>query len=272
MIRNYTHPVLRSDTDEIKGSAEINFNVTDNGDIIINPQVDNRELKELIQSDKATIHLDIVNKKCFHRRQMVIPHSEHSIELDPVHHPGGKYNVYGYVRINENNTNYELKSFHPDYKGAKFVLNKGAIISYLGSITFEYLKDFQTPQEKDSIFELNIHDDHEMGAFKVDYVSDTIQIVMNTNDHNQCFKTINAIDKSALVSMYIFPALIQAILDCQSSQYDDAHWADTILNVMEEKELNPDDPVFAAQRILADPINAITKSLTKLSMFEEEDE
>jgi hypothetical protein len=134
------------------------------------------------------------------------------------------------------------------------------------------LKDFQTPQEKDSFFELDVRDDHEMGAFKVDYMGDTIMILMNTNDHNQCFKTINAIDKSALVNMYIFPALIQAILDCNRSQYDGAHWADTILNVLEDKELSADDPVFAAQRILADPINAITKSLTKLSMHEEEDE
>ena len=268
----YTHPVLRSDTNDIKGSAEMQVKMSDSGDIMITPIINNNEIETLISSGNAAVYLDIINKQCYHRRQLMVPINEQKLELDPVKHPSGKYTVYGYIRAAQDELDYNLKSFHSDYSGADFNLVNGGIISYLGNFSFEYIKDFQTPQEKDSIFKMDARPEFPAGAFTVDYIGDVILLKMNLNDHNKYYKTINAIDTSILVNVYILPALMLAIMDCVNEQYEGFHWAETIIKVLKERELDFEDPLYAAQRILADPVNAITKSLTKLSIQDDDDE
>ena len=268
----YTHPVLRNDTKDVKGNADLKVRLSKSKTIKITPVVDEYFIGAMLHTGKASIQLLLENKKCFFSKQILIQMDEYTLELDPENDPSGTYNVQAYIRSNENKFKYSSESFHSDYGKTEFIINKGSILSYLGNFSFDYVKDFQTPQEKDSIFELKMDDNYEMGAFKVDYLGDMIVIMMHTNDHNKYFKTLNAIDKSVLINIYILPALIQSIIHYQSDEYENAQWAKTISDVMNDKDLDWKDPVYAAQRILADPVNLITESLKKLTSYGFDDE
>ena len=267
----YIHPVLRSDTDDIKGTCNIEINFSEEGVLSIKPEIVNKEINKLIESNQASVKLSLENKSAFFRKFVDADINGTNIELDPNNDPSGKYNVYVSVRTNQDETEYKLNSFHNDYDGAEFTLNKGAIIAYLGNFSFTYKKDFQKDKERDSIFQLDPNDKHEMGAFRIDYLGDSIIIQMHTNDHNKLYKTLNAISKSVLLNVYVMPALIDAIWNYDEEEHEGRHWADTISDIIEDKGLDPDDPVFTAQRILADPVNAITKSLVELTASESDE-
>jgi len=265
----YTHPVLRDDTNDIKGKCDIEIDFDEKGILSVKPIIKNKDIVNLIESNQASVELDLINKSSFFRKLLNCNINGSHIELDQNNDPSGKYNVYVYVRASKDILNYKLNSFHSDYDDAEFVLSKGGIIAYLGNFSFIYQKDFQKEQEKDSIFELDVEPDYPKGAFKVAYLGNSIIIQMNTDDHNNYYKTLDAIDKNVLLTTYIMPALIDAIMEYDDEEHEGRDWALTISDIIEEKNLDDSDPVFTAQRILADPVNSITKSLIRLAENEE---
>ena len=267
----YTHPVLRSDTNNIKGDCTFEIDFNKNEELFITPKINNQEIVDLIKEEKAFIQVALENKKCFFKKYDECLLSGSSVILNPKIDPPGKYNVHLYVRSAHNDLDFSLKSFHPDYSGVDFNLKKGAPIAYLGNFSFNYQKDYQKDEEKGSIFSVHPQPDHEEGHFSVDYVGDNIVIQMNTLDHDNKYSVLEAVDPQLLMSTYILPTLYFAILDHREEEHEQRQWAITISEVLADKNLQDTDQLIAAQIILDDPVNKITKAVEALTRSHDDD-
>ena len=68
-----------------------------------------------------------------------------------------------------------------------------------------------------------------------------------------------------LLSTYILPTLYYAILDHDEENNVERQWAITISEVLADKDLLETNEFIAAQKILDDPVNKITKAIEALT-------
>ena len=90
------------------------------------------------------------------------------------------------IRISD----YVLKSFHKDFEGTKFSLNKGDIVGYFGSYSFNIDKQFGSLNEPESFFEWeDIDDEDYKGRAGVYVAGDKIKIQIYEQDKVDIFPT-----------------------------------------------------------------------------------
>ena len=127
-MATYSHPVLRSDTDDIVGTASYTQPEVTKDKLLINEiSIENDEFKKLIHNNHAALLVYIENNNSFFSRTIHSNEYTLNIDIDSTTFPEGEYSMELTVIANKDINDFSLESFHSDFGNTKFQSKKGDI-------------------------------------------------------------------------------------------------------------------------------------------------
>lgn len=265
--RTYPHPVLGIEN-SINDSFEINFNVsTDKGLIGINLEykLSNNDLTKLIESRLATYCIQIYCKGTLYR-EVFRSHKPlpQKIEI-PSTRLHEQVEADFFICACDEIVNYTNSSVSNDYKGYKFLIEKGDILAYGGKGIFYANKSYEELKSVSAFMNIDSGDKKTMPMYNY-YEGDKITVYLSQTSYELYQKIKN--EKSytdTLHSSVVLPALAEAIrfLDSSdASDFSDKKWYALLEKLIQLNET--DDPMQTAQKILDHPVNRSFSSLYEI--------
>ena len=276
----YSHPVLRNETDDIKGSATFGPPKIHEQKLIVDDiNIDNEEIIERINNQKAAYLIYIENRAAFFSRTIKSYAPKIDIDINPNEYAEGEYTLEVLVAASGDINGYSLDSFHSDYKGSHFHLKSGDILAYLGSRSFQIDKNYGTLNEPKSIFEFETVEDVKIkGRSQVYLTHGTIKIQVHEDDVNEILYTLKGININYLILAYIIPALVYSLMELKKDslnaqendlvpEWEDANWAKSLFEIIDRHDLDllDDNEVRIAHILAEDPIIESSHNLLKLA-------
>jgi hypothetical protein len=265
--RTYPHPVLGIENN-INDSFEINFNVsTDKGLISINIEykLSNKDLTKLIESRLATYCIQLYCKGTLYR-EVFRSHKPLPQKIDiPSTRLHDHVEADFFICACDKIVNYTNSSVSDDYKGYKFLIEKGDILAYGGKGIFYANKSFEELKSVSAFMNIDAGNKKTMPMYN-DYEGDKITIYLSQSSY-ELYQKIKSQEFyfDTLHSSLVLPALIEAIRFTQSNEsedYQDRKWYILLDNLIQSNDIG--DPLQIAQKILDHPVNRSFASLFEI--------
>jgi len=283
--RLYPYPVLSPYSDDYPNSffrAEVQASLGVNLQIHVSFETDNENLRELIQSGKATYALHIECPSTYFRKLLKFKNSDCDIEI-PAKQVDNKVFAIPFILSCQSVDNFCSDSFHPDYNGAVFTVPKAGILAFSKALTIPIEKERDYLQKINSIFTLVKNTDPNAEIIDIDLLDERIKIRLPFND----YVSFNEIQSEpsyhpVLCSMVIFPALVSVLHEVFNKEeglidYQDYRWFRALkkqlthLGCNIEASSEDNDPVELAQRLLGKPLSKGISVLSSPPNAEEDD-
>ncbi len=260
------HPVLGYGSD-VKGKHSVSTDLRmEKDDIYINAahKLINKSLQNLIKKKKASFCTHVHCKKTFFREVYNCHDIKQKVTL-PQDKVLDRVEVEFYVTAQKPISNYKLDGFHPDYKGARFQIEKGDVLSYGGS--FSFIADKEWVATKGIANFMTIQSSKKVkGRMEISLDDNKILILIPTEDYQKYqihHKTpaFEAMFHSSIVLPTLIYALSQMFADKEAGYFSDFMWYQCLeerLQNDEKLKLISKDAASApaiSQAILDNPLN-----------------
>jgi hypothetical protein len=265
--RLFPHPVLGIEDDVLgEFTAELTYK-SDKDFITLSPtfKLVEDSLQQLIESDKAYFLTQVYCRGTMFRE---IFKSKSSLP-DPIIIPSIKLKheveVHFFICAKQDIEKYFSKSFHLEYKGSKFVVDRSDILAYGGKAKFVANK---SPEELRSVSSLIRIKNSEKTPHPMwnEYDGEKIEIMLCEDDYNNYQLTLkNRIFHNLLHSAIVLPALIDALyfIDSpESKDYEEKRWYKALRNIKSNSKVQ--DNFQIAQNILDQPNERTFNTITTL--------
>ena len=285
-IRNkyFPYPVLSNFSDDYSTSGFI-FDaelVKDINDIIFKFSValDNKELLDLIKNEKAEFVFHIECSQTYYRNIAATSETE-VIHRIPENKLSNKVTVCSFIVAREDISNYKNDSFHEDYEGISFNIERGNILAIGGQMDFKIIKEAEELSKVPSIFSILRRDTNDDIGMEIDINDDKIKLWLSNEDfinYQILVKRPNL--QPSIHAMMIFPALMlvfEKIKNNGIEEYEDFKWFQAINRILKKSGITLDretidlyQSFILAQKLLDLPINRAFKGFTAIDQEDDE--
>ena len=256
----YGEPKVESDT--------INYTFT------VDFYMMNPTIRQIVSSGSATYLCEVTCSSTLYRKSFK-SQTAHFIIIIPKSHLGGRVEFQFTITVTKPIKDYTNPQFHEDYKGFSFDLEPGDLLGFLGE--FSYDVDIKYDKLKSVGTFMQITEGPTLKLVRFNLGGDKIDIQLPTTLYQQYRHSIMGNIRLANIihSSIVFNALVTALLDIQN--FGSALWARTIKyrfdteatfedlreqNALEE--LETDDIIELAQRLLSDPYGRLFNTISTL--------
>lgn len=264
---SYPYPVLGND-DDAKGIFDVSFKHALRRDEVVlktSFKLENGTLEKLMKQGKAVFSAEVECPGTFLRKTFITHErsAEFSIPADAVR---GHISVAFYIRAVEPVLRYEIDGCHPDYKGFKFDLSAGEVLAIGGFTSFDAEKDFDPLRPAISSLIAIKPGTHKDGPMAIGYNEDKILIKLSRNDYANYSaikgRTLLAGVLHASIVLPVLADAIRLVMD-KDEESQGMHWYRRIEIILRQQQLEDEDPLSAAQKILKSPVERCLSGLAE---------
>lgn len=273
ITKSYPFPVLGNE-DDIKGLFRPKFRYTlEPITVVIDCEfeVSNPTIEQLLAEDKAAYLVQVECGNTFYRRTFSTVSKDLSIEI-AAGDLRDRVDVSIVICATEEIPEYNPEGVHPDLAGEPTFVEKGDVLADGGAGSFVADKDFDPLKAPVSSFMKIKESDEKSSPMVIDYSGDQIVIRLSKGDYkNYAFARKYA--TSSLHSSLVLPALIDAIyvINNKGGEFEGQPWYNRIKQICRERDIDINDPLTAAQRMLGKPVERGLKEVRHLSSDNGED-
>jgi len=273
----FPHPVLRKNDDSINSNIDFSPEILEREDdylIQINFNIDNQDILELIEQNKAEYSIEVICSDTLYRRVYISRESFLEFNI-PKTDVKGKVSAECLVVAKEDISNYENEDAHPDYKDFVINIMKGDVLAYFGGFSFIAHIDYKKLKAVASFMEV-IEGNKETVYVNLD--SEKILIELPKEDY-KLFKQ-DAISKETryvpvIHSSIVLNALLIAMYNMD--EFSERLWAKALKYRLENEDefktipFDKDNIPDIAQRLLGQPFTRLIEQLDEnLNQYEDE--
>lgn len=271
---SYPYPVLGND-DDVVGKFDASFkHMLKRDNIVLKSRfsLKNKTLENLIKQKKATYTVEIECPSTFYRKLYSTSESEADFTLLSTvvrEH----VSVGFFVRATERIAKYEVTGCHPDYEGFVFDVGPGDVLALGGYTSFIAEKDFDPMQPAVSSLIAIKQGAKEDGLMEIDYAQDKIFIKLSHKDHKNYSQIKGrATISGVLHSSIVLPVLADAIrlVENEDDEIKDRHWFRRLQVILRQQDLEGQDAITSAQKILRGPIERCLSGLVESAEADEQ--
>lgn len=254
-------------------SDPLNYTFTVNFDMA------NPAIQQIVDSGSAIYLCEVTCSNTLYRKSFRSQYTHFEIVI-PKTHLGGRVDFQFTITVTKPIKAYTNPQFHEDYQGFAFDLEPGDLLGFLGE--FSYDVDIKYDKLKSVGTFMQITEGPTLKLARFNLGGDKIDIQLPTTMYQQYRHSIMGNMKLANIihSSIVFNALVTALLDIQN--FGSTLWARTIKyrfdteatfedlreqNTLEE--LETDDIIELAQRLLSDPYGRLFNTIS--SLLDDED-
>lgn len=277
--RFYPYPLLteaRDDYKEKSFSADINItNVNKSYQIDASFQIDEPQIKNLIDLGRASYSLFILNEETRYRKieSTFQPNISLTIKASML---TGKVTIIPIVVANSNINDFESPNFNDDYKGYCFSIKKGNTLAIAPSYEFDAVQNKDDLKQIPSIFTVVRSMDKNLKTMQVDLMSPRIAIKLDKDT----FKVYNELRLNPsmaklLSTLIILPSLVYVLqiifkvdVDSELNEFEGLTWYKVIeskLNSLNYSKENwptyEQDVIEIAQLLIGNPLKSSLEEL-----------
>jgi hypothetical protein len=269
----FPHPVLTSQTDDISGKPFFEEKIIEKNDcytISINYKTNNDFLEDLITNSLAVIICEYTCSGTVYRDSAASSGNSVSFDIQK-EDVRGKVEFYNYLVAKQDIMEYSNPNAHPDYYGFTFDIERGDVLAYFGSFSFNAAINYKKLKSVSSFLRIEERADIKLAQFDID--GERITVRLPKKDYNVYTKHSIAKKKDFVPifhSSIVFSALIFALQNIDNHR--DRMWAHVINTRLDEVEfegLSMDnesgDLVEIAQILLGNPISRLLSGLEEIS-------
>lgn len=267
----FPYPVLSNDTDDfLVGSFSANITQKQvsptNIQLSFNFVLDNKEIQELIENEKAKIAIHLEGKGSSFRKLIVLEKDEMSKEVVLDAQDVSKTIFANMVIVATNQiVNYTNSGFNKEFYGEGFVvpyIKKGALLAFDSMAEIEIIfSNFEQPSLNTMIRvtrtdEQYMYFDFDRNVILINLPKDSYDAYINLSKANKQTQNL-------LITTIILPALMNAIEKVQKEEIGDnsLDWYYSLSKLLEQNGLSVDDLItsnkdsmFVAQKLLGFPV------------------
>lgn len=265
--RDYPHPVMGV-MNNVGGELDIHLNVKAGKDTIRLESIyhlDNDDLKSLIEEEKACYTVQVYCRSTMYRQVFKSNKSISEQIVIQAYKLRDQVELDFFICASEDLEKYCNSRAHKDYDNASFSIAKGDILAYGGHGLFYANK---TPEELKAVSSFMQIDRYDVnnGPIQNFYDGDKIIIRLSKNDYEKYIEVAgNQYSEQLLHSAVVLPALMDAINKTNTStEFEECSWFQILKKLIEEQSKGNDNPLFAGQKILDNPLNRTFKTIDNL--------
>lgn len=269
--REYPHPVLGIN-DSVEGEFNVNLKVkSGRNDISVTPILilKNDEIQNLITERKCVLVIHIYCNSTMYRKSV----KSFKLIADEIRIPASllrdKVEIDFFICANQLLPEYSLNSFHSDYSGHRFFIEKGDILGYAGKGVFNANKSPQALRAISAFMNIDKYE-KDTGPMYNFYDGDKITIFLCNQDYI-LYRQFASNDflGGIIHSSVVLPALMEAVqlIKSGNGEYADKSWYETLENLIEESK--EQDILKIGQKILSNPVNRSLTSIQNLMGYSE---
>jgi hypothetical protein len=256
---SFPFPVLGNNDDVAGELAEVELSHQPLGTVVevfLSPSplsTGNSTIDELIAQGKAAWFLRMHCARTYYRRESVLDPKNPRLRIstDEVE---GAVTAQLFVIALSPIDNYRPSGLHPDYGDATFAVAQGEVLtqSWVFDLTIEPRFDPMKADAK-SLIQFLKDDERSEGPFEVECDSDTINVMIPTDDWNLVAEIRGEVP-DLLHSCIALPAVVHAL--GQRTEGDTRRWAARLTALIQERNITnaTGEPLIAAQRLLENPL------------------
>lgn len=267
----FPYPVLSNDTDDfLEGSFSANITPKQvsptNIQLSFNFVLDNKDIQELIENEKAKIAIHLEGKGSSFRKLIVLEKDEMSKEVVLDAQDVSKTIFANMVIVATNQiANYTNSGFNKEFYGEGFVIpyiKKGSLLAFDSMAEIDIIfSNFEQPSLNTMIRvtrtdEKYMYFDFDRNVILINLPKDSYDAYINLSKANKQTQNL-------LITTIILPALMNAIEKVQKNEIgdDSLDWYYSLSKLLEQNGLNVDDlrtsnkdSMFVAQKLLDFPV------------------
>lgn len=235
-------------------------------------ELTNTDIASLVEEHVAAFLVEIECGNTYYRSTKQTSDRAMSIQI-PVSELRERVDIGFYICTTQSLEAYLPAGAHEDFGDEPFYLEAGDIIALGGTTSFVVAKEFDplnAPISSIIKLEKSTKNNADM---RVSYDGERIVIQLPKKDF-EAYSLIKSSSAELLHSTIVLPVLVDAIYEISdrgSGNYDGTVWSDRLRQICIERDINIDEPLVAAQRILNYPINRTLEWRSKNIMEMEEE-
>ncbi len=266
--KSYPFPVLGNQDDIVQGQFNPSLHYTLEQDEVVlncNLLLTNPTISELIEEEVASYYIQVECAGTFYRRTFKSNLEDTQIRID-ASDVRDKVTVTFLVCANRPIESYNPVGIHPDLEGDPSYVETGDVLADGGSGWFIADKQFDPLKAPISSFMKIQKGLNKTGPVNIVYEEDSIIIVLSEEDYEK-YNSIRNYSPNTLHSSLVLPALVDVLYQMKYSkqQYEDKPWFGKIQQITLQRQIKLDEPVLAAQQILAQPISRSLEEINRNS-------
>lgn len=256
---SFPFPVLGNNDDVAGELADLELSHQSAGtfvDILLSPtplSTGNETIDALVSQGKAAWFLRMHCARTYYRRESILDPKDPRVRIstDEVE---GSVEAQLFVLALAPLENYRPSGLHPDYGDASFAVAQGEVLTQSWIFDFNVEPRFD-PMKADakSLIQFLKDDERSDGPFEVECDSDTINVLIPTDDWNLVAEIRSEIP-DLLHACIALPAVVHALKE--RTDGDTRRWAARLTALMQERNIlnAATEPLIAAQQLLENPL------------------
>jgi hypothetical protein len=258
---SYPNPVLGNNDDFTGGQIEPEFTYSCTDESIdlkaTNLSTGHEEIDHLVETGVANWHIRVKCGRTYMRENYCTKDTNWTGTLSG-HDYEGKVEIETQVIAMEDIGNYQPDGLHPDYEGEIFHIKSGGMLAIGPSFFFNVVKTFNPLEEPGaSIFRID-PGKFPFGPFRTILENEVISIRLSDADWAEYARIRDRVPH-ILHSTIVVPVLAKAIKEIED--HPTTLWSGRLKDELAKKNIDTDDPLEAAQKILESPLTRAFKEL-----------
>lgn len=271
--KSYPFPVL-GNQDDIKGQFNPTLRYTlEPSSVVIESEfnLSNPTIEELVAANKAAYFVEVECGSTFYRRTFSTSEMKIRIEIE-AGDLRDKVDVSFCVCATEDIPGYSPEGVHPDLAGDPVDVEKGDVLADGGTGWFTADKTFDPLKAPVSSFMKIQEGTKKVAPMYMEYGDEHILIKLSKDDYGK-YQFARKYAVPIVHSALVLPALIDVLYTMQTNKSDfaDRPWFTRIQQICRERDINPDDPISAAQALLGQPIDRSLAEIERIMDTEPEE-
>lgn len=258
--KNFPYPVLGNRND-ISGEfiPELTYTIKeDYVEIKCKFKTTNDYIFNLIKNTRAKYFIEVECGSTFYRRLETTNNDDINIKIES-NLLKEKVEVQFYICSVAKIENYHPEGTHSVFDNEIFNIEVGDILALGGTVDFIVAKEFDPLKAPiSSIIRLVKSESRNEGDIRVIYDNEKIIVELSKKDY-EIYSQIKNNSIEILHSALVLPILVDAIYEANKGDDTLGVWVDKLKQICNERKINMDDPLSAAQIILNNPISRTFK-------------
>lgn len=270
--KSFPYPVL-GNGDDVSADfrPQLSYSITpDSVKVQCSFDLTDNYFQHLIAQEKAHYSIEFECGSTYFRHLITAKESSTTIDF-PAESLRERVDVNFYICAVKTIEDYRPPTTHVDFGDDSFYIDAGDIIALGGSTSFIVAKEFDPLNAPISSI-IKLEESNTATEMRVAYDSSKIIISLPKADYEH-YKLAKNSSAEMLHSSLVLPVLVDAIYeigDKGSRNYNDFQWADRLKQICIDRQINMEEPLNAAQKILSNPISRTLAWRSKEALRDEE--
>lgn len=251
---SYPHPVLGNADDVTVGKIdpEVTYRAADElVEIDIgNLTTSNPTLDSMLKTSGASWGVQIQCARTYLRAEFQTTENFLRVKF-PGHDLRGRVDIEIVLFAAKTISGYSPTGAHRDYGNTTFDLETGSLLGVGPALSFDVDKQFDPLRAPVSSIMRIRKGEHSQGPFRLALEDEFVEILLSEADWNQYAGIRDRVPAVIHISL-VLPALAEALR--RVNDFVGRRWADRLLAIVETREVDPAQPLEAAQSLLQSPL------------------